>query len=711
MGTCFSKRYLNSTLLASVLFITLFSAIFFTACNSKKNKTTPVVADGTPEYNRVIDRATEMHDSGYIIQALHYLDSVSVQAPPKNTLDIFHYYYFFFDYYNNHIRTRDALKAVAYSDSMIYILEKNGDGKRYMRQYGQALFSKGDALFMDKNYAAAYKYFYEAKTIIKEDVDPCAAANYSYRLGMVLFKQDRFLEAAYYFEESYTEFENCDLDFAIFYRRQELLDNIGLSFSRVGKYDSAMHYYDAALSYIKDNYGHYPTKPAAFREKANAVIYGNMATVYNSLGEEDRAIALLNKSIAINQQEGFDMVDAQLNRLKMAAIYYHRHDNIALKNILLTVSTINDTIPDKNVTIGLYDMRWKYYQSLHEIDSAFANLVIYHQLRDSADKQMKALLETDMDERVKNLDKQYQISILEKNNELKKIYLIIALLGALLSGIIFLLILYNWQKSKANVSALTNLHDQVSTQKIKLEQLLKNLEESHKDKDRILRTVAHDIRNPIAAISSLTDLLTAQEYYYNEEQKELLTYIKNSCTDALSLTKEILEAADPSKAEALVKENVDVKKLLADSIEMLRFKATQKHQQVQLTMPESKVEAIVNREKIWRVISNLVMNAIKFSPPHTAIEVDLEQRERHIYISVYDKGIGIPESIKDKIFDMFTEAKRPGTDGERPFGLGLSISKQIVEAHHGKIWFETNADGGATFHVAIPVDDPHDHLG
>ena len=81
----------------------------------------------------------------------------------------------------------------------------------------------------------------------------------------------------------------------------------------------------------------------------------------------------------------------------------------------------------------------------------------------------------------------------------------------------------------------------------------------------------------------------------------------------------------------------------------------------------------------------------------------MECNAQRILISVTDVGIGIPPEMEEKIFDMFTEAKRPGTAGEQAFGLGLAISKQIVEAHKGKIWFESNRGKGTAFFVELPV--------
>ena len=75
----------------------------------------------------------------------------------------------------------------------------------------------------------------------------------------------------------------------------------------------------------------------------------------------------------------------------------------------------------------------------------------------------------------------------------------------------------------------------------------------------------------------------------------------------------------------------------------------------------------------------------------------------NIHISVSDNGIGIPDDIKDDVFNIFTNAKRPGTAGEKSFGLGLSICQQIIENHHGKIWFESEVNAGTTFHISLPA--------
>jgi signal transduction histidine kinase len=109
-------------------------------------------------------------------------------------------------------------------------------------------------------------------------------------------------------------------------------------------------------------------------------------------------------------------------------------------------------------------------------------------------------------------------------------------------------------------------------------------------------------------------------------------------------------------------------------------------------------------EKLSRVMNNLVVNAMKFSPAGSEIAVEANASETGVAISVKDNGIGIPANMQNQIFDPFTASRRKGTDGEQPFGLGLYISKQIIEAHGGKIWPDSEVGKGTTFHVELPLN-------
>src|ERR1700744_3893263 len=154
--------------------------------------------------------------------------------------------------------------------------------------------------------------------------------------------------------------------------------------------------------------------------------------------------------------------------------------------------------------------------------------------------------------------------------------------------------------------------------------------------------------------------------------------------------------------ETLHKETVDIIVLLQQAVQLLAYRATEKKQQL-ITSSETTMPVIqADKEKLARVLDNLVINAIKFSPEGAIIKIMAEQTPTGITISVHDDGMGIPPEIADKLFEPFENSiKRKGTSGERSFGLGLYICRQIMEAHGGRIWFESHPNQGSTFFISL----------
>jgi len=333
---------------------------------------------------------------------------------------------------------------------------------------------------------------------------------------------------------------------------------------------------------------------------------------------------------------------------------------------------------------------------------AFVHLDNYSALKDSINKRSSSLKETDVNQQQANYDKQYQIENLKDNNKLQLIYIYLAVICALMAVIIVILVYRNWRKSKKDVKKVSELNRQINLQKSDLEITLTELESNNQEKDRILRTVAHDLRNPIGGIASLTSVLLMDDL--DDEQKELLGLIKETSNNSLELINEILEVTNNGTTQ-LNKELVDINSLLTRSVELLRFKAAEKDQLIKLSVLEEPEDLLISREKMWRVISNLITNAIKFSPIGGTIYVSASVNKNELQIAVKDAGIGIPDDVQDKVFNMFTEAKRTGTAGEKSFGLGLSICKQIIESHEGKIWFENNPEGGSKFCISLKKAD------
>jgi|SRR5690348_7662239 len=180
----------------------------------------------------------------------------------------------------------------------------------------------------------------------------------------------------------------------------------------------------------------------------------------------------------------------------------------------------------------------------------------------------------------------------------------------------------------------------------------------------------------------------------NKEQQELQDAVYRSAKKLKQLTEDILDVTriESQSSLQLHKEQFNLNEMILNIIEESR--ETTKMQLV------SKEDIFLNADKsrISQVISNLLNNAIKFTNKHGIIIITAEQKDSRVTVSVKDTGTGIDPDIMPRLFTKFATKSEKGT------GLGLFISKSIVEAHGGKIWAENNADGkGTTFYFNLPL--------
>jgi len=647
-------------------------------------------------FNKVLDTVAHMNDVGKKEQAIRYLESAHRHSRNLNLLQTYSYYRFKYNYL--YTVKGDNNTALLYADSMLNLFNTPDKRLKYTTEYGQSFFYKGDVLFDQNRYNEAYEVFYHGKTVGSNGLNECVLSDYSYRMGMIMYKQEHYRLAASYFKNSAKESAACAVNFGSFYRTQELIDNVGLSYSSINLTDSALFFYNKALTYIDQHQLQYRDRKEML-DVARGVIYGNMANVYIRLKKYDLAKTLLKKSIDINLRKGYDNQDAQYSELKLAAVYNNLNQADSLINILNVIKKQFEYLNQQDTRSD-----WNYLMSEYLIkkgkpDEAIRYFIQYDVLKDSINQKNKALKEADIAEQIKRLEKDNEFDRLKKNNQQQNIYLNVTVVFVVMLVMIISLVFLNWQKSKKNIQTLGGLNQQINEQNTHLEHALSELKLNSQEKDRILRAVAHDLRNPIGGIASLTSVMSEDDY--TDEQKEMLNLIKETSFNSLELINEILEATN-SASTGLNLERVEINGLLVNSVELLRFKAAEKNQVINLDLLSTQLELTISREKIWRVVSNLISNAIKFSPAGASIIVKAEEFEKEVQISVKDNGIGIPDKLKNQVFNMFTDAKRPGTEGEKSFGLGLSICQQIIEKHNGRIWFQSDTEHGTTFYFSLP---------
>ncbi len=285
----------------------------------------------------------------------------------------------------------------------------------------------------------------------------------------------------------------------------------------------------------------------------------------------------------------------------------------------------------------------------------------------------------------------------EAGLQLDLIFRIITVIFFILVLIIIFQMHKAWKKNEENNRLLKQLHSQISEQNTYMQHIMNALEESESENLRVTKIIAHDLRSPIGAIVSASSLLL-NETKLNEEASELISIIQKAGINALTFMTAILEKEDAHAV--LKKEPVELNTLIKYCANILKYKAIEKRQTI--TIDSQTILLDCNLENIWRVISNLLTNAIKFSPDHSTIVLQTTEFDEHVIIEVKDQGIGIPNDLKPSLFTSQERRKRIGTRGEKPYGMGLPIAKKIIDAHKGKIWFEENEFKGTTFFVQLP---------
>ncbi len=260
----------------------------------------------------------------------------------------------------------------------------------------------------------------------------------------------------------------------------------------------------------------------------------------------------------------------------------------------------------------------------------------------------------------------------------------------------FVLIVMLWRNSRKMKKTTAILKTQYAQSELSMEAL----DRLNKNYARVIKVVAHDLRNPLSSISMISDMMAPHKMTAHEMEK-FVTIIRTTTKGCFDLIEELLQT-DIDEELHLEKAEVSLSELLLQCVRLLGFKAREKGQEIILTN-NLHIMFVADGDKIIRVISNLVVNAIKFSPEGRPIHIKTFPAGNNVVITVTDEGIGIPEALASRIFDPFTSAKRKGTKGENTFGLGLYISKQIVEAHGGSIWFKSSPEGGTTFYVELPL--------
>lgn len=228
-----------------------------------------------------------------------------------------------------------------------------------------------------------------------------------------------------------------------------------------------------------------------------------------------------------------------------------------------------------------------------------------------------------------------------------------------------------------------------------------------KIKNDFLANISHELRTPLNAIIGFSEVLSMKMFGpLTEKQEEYVTDIHVSGLHLLGMINEILELSKiEAKAIKLAISKFNLQTSFNEVVNIVRPLADKKKIELQKDAKEF-VEIEADYQKIQQILYNLLSNAIKFTPDNGKIDIGYKLDNDSVLLRVKDTGVGIDKKYEGKIFGKFVQLNNVYSKKESSTGLGLTITKELVELHGGKIWFESVVDKGTTFFVRLPLVQP-----
>mgnify|MGYP005840282023 CR=1 FL=1 len=247
-------------------------------------------------------------------------------------------------------------------------------------------------------------------------------------------------------------------------------------------------------------------------------------------------------------------------------------------------------------------------------------------------------------------------------------------------------------------------------------QLYAQLSRANQSKSEFVSFVAHELKNPLTSIKGYADVLvTGAVGGLSEMQRNFISTIRTNAERMNTLVSDLNDVTKLQTNNLTIQpEVVNVRDLLDETLRPLQKQIEDKGQSIGIDLEESVPDILVDRNRLIQVLTNLLSNAHKYSPPDTQVvvrtRVQPPRRDAKghttrmmLHIAVQDEGIGMEEDDLKRLFTPYFRSENPTAREQPGTGLGLTITRGIIEAHGGEIWVESEFGKGTTFHFTVPV--------
>jgi signal transduction histidine kinase len=224
-------------------------------------------------------------------------------------------------------------------------------------------------------------------------------------------------------------------------------------------------------------------------------------------------------------------------------------------------------------------------------------------------------------------------------------------------------------------------------------------------KDTFFNISSHEIKTPLTSIKGYTQMLLKEQLgTINEEQKKILGVLKQNADYLDHLINNYLGLVQlQTGTMKFMVEKITIKNLIKDTLDIMYPLVESKKIKINVRLADKLPSLSIDVDKVKQVLINIIGNAIKFSPKKTSIKINVKKKNEYILFEIQDFGLGIPKNEHEKIFDMFFRSESIQDKNIKGTGLGLPISKAIVEAQGGRIWVDSKINIGSKLSFTLPI--------
>ncbi len=537
------------------------------------------------------------------------------------------------------------------------------------------IFLTGGELYNDRSlYDFSLENYFKALRIYESNSDSLGTAKVMDKIGKVylITRTNDMDESFRFFSDAYSIYQALNDSGGV----MSSINGLGATYQKRGDYTKALSYYQTALL----------EAPRKGKEKEKCVIFGNIGSTFMLEGKLDSAVIYLQNALALKKKYSADgSIAHTLNDLSLLMLKLNRPAE--------SIKYAQEAIKYAKTGNNADQLKYGYLNSSYgnraqrNFREAYFDLLKFGHLNDSLFGLKKEQQFQELQIKYESEKKDNAISNLMREKEIadfrKKIYPII---GGLL--LLIAIGLFNWQRMRAK----------------KNKELLEKEKEVDRVKTSFFANISHEFRTPLTLI--LSPIQTMLESKPNPQQRDYLLTMNKSANRLLQLINQIL---DLSKLEAgqlkLELKSVDIIALLKGVT--MSFQSLTESKNIRLHFVSNWNEKIVNcdADKLETVLINLVSNAVKNtdSGGSVTVEVVFSDDSKSFQIEVKDTGKGIEEEKIPFIFDRYFQGKANYSDLENPgTGIGLALTKQLIELQDGKIDVESEIGVGTRFTVQIP---------